>query len=166
MAGRRTMAAGVWITRGAAHDPAPIAGATHMVEHLTLRRCGEHDRRSLALAVDRLGGEVDAWTSSELMGVSINTTVDALGDALDLLAEAVLTPTFEPEDVELERRVTHAELDLVADDPAERVEEVLLSAAHVLFSSSSPDCDYGIVFNEHKIIGFVAFNLSGQEIFL
>jgi len=129
MAGRRTVAAGVWITRGAAHDPAPIAGATHMVEHLTLRRCGEHDRRSLALAVDRLGGEVDAWTSSELMGVSINTTVDALGDALDLLVEAVLTPTFEPEDVELERRVTHAELDLVADDPAERVEEALLSAA-------------------------------------
>lgn len=123
------MAAGVWITRGAAHDPAPIAGATHMVEHLTLRRCGEHDRRSLALAVDRLGGEVDAWTSAELMGVSVNTTVDALGDALDLLVQAVLSPTFEEGDVELERRVTLAELDLVADDPAERVEEALLSAA-------------------------------------
>ncbi len=129
MPGRRTVAAGVWITRGAAHDPGPIAGATHMVEHLTLRRCGEHDRRSLALTVDRLGGEVDAWTSSELMGVSVNTTVDALGDALELLVQAVLTPTFDAADVELERRVTLAELELVADDPAERVEEALLSAA-------------------------------------
>jgi len=127
--GRETVAAGVWITRGAAHDPQPIAGATHLVEHLTLRKCGAHDRRSLALAVDRLGGEVDAWTSSELMGVSVNTTVDALDDALDLLVDAILSPTFAPGDVELERRVTRAELDLVADDPAERVGEALLKAA-------------------------------------
>ncbi|HSO22173.1 MAG TPA: insulinase family protein, partial [Chondromyces sp.] len=74
MPGRRTVAAGVWITRGAAHDPASLAGATHLVEHLTLRSCGGRSRHELALAVERLGGEVDAWTSSELMGVSVNTT--------------------------------------------------------------------------------------------
>jgi predicted Zn-dependent peptidase len=127
--GRETVAAGVWITRGAAHDPQTIAGATHLVEHLTLRSCGAHDRRALARLVDRLGGEVDAWTSTELMGISINTTADATDDALDLLVDAVLSPTFEPDDVELERRVTRAELELVADDPAERVGEALLKAA-------------------------------------
>ena len=129
MPGRRTVAAGVWITRGAAHDPPSLAGATHLVEHLTLRSCGGRSRRSLALAVDRLGGEVDAWTSSDLMGVSVNTTIDALDEALDLLVDAVLSPTFAPGDVELELRVTLAELELVADDPAERVEEALLEAA-------------------------------------
>jgi len=129
MPGRKTVAAGVWITRGAAHDPEDLAGATHLVEHLTLRACGGHDRRSLASLVDRLGGEVDAWTSSELMGVSINTTVDALDDALDLLSDAVLSPTFAAADVDLELRVTTAELDLIEDDPAERVEEALLKAA-------------------------------------
>ncbi len=129
MPGRKTVAAGVWLTRGAAHDPEHLAGATHLVEHLTLRACGHHDRRSLALTVDRLGGEVDAWTSSELMGISVNTTVDALDDALDLLTDAILSPTFGAEDVELELRVTRAELDLIADDPTERVEEALLKAA-------------------------------------
>jgi predicted Zn-dependent peptidase len=127
--GRETVAAGVWITRGAAHDPQAIAGATHLVEHLTLRACGEHDRKTLARLVDRLGGEVDAWTSSEMMGISVNTTADAAGDALDLLVDAVLSPTFEADDVELERRVTRAELELVADDPAEKVGEALLKAA-------------------------------------
>jgi predicted Zn-dependent peptidase len=129
MSGRETVAAGVWITRGASHDPDSIAGATHLLEHLTLRACGSHDRRSLALEIDRLGGEVDAWTSSEMMGISVNTTVDAVGDALDLLVDAVLSPTFEADDVELERRVTKAELELIADDPAERVAEALLKAA-------------------------------------
>jgi len=119
----------VWIVRGSAHDPHETAGATHLVEHLTLRSCGGRDRRELALDIDRLGGEVDAWTSSELMGININTTVDALDEALDLLMDAILAPTFAPEDVELELRVTGAELELMADDPAERVEEALLRAA-------------------------------------
>ena len=129
MPGWRSVTAGVWLLHGSAHDAAEVAGATHLVEHLTLRRCGDHDRRSLALLVDRLGGEVDAWTSPELLGVTINTTVDALGDALALLADAVGRPTFDPEDVDLERRVTLAELELVQDDPAEQVEDALLAAA-------------------------------------
>ncbi|MCU0235019.1 MAG: insulinase family protein [Thermoanaerobaculales bacterium] len=127
--GRRTIAAGIWITRGAAHDPSSLAGATHLVEHLTLRSCGGRSRHSLALAIDRLGGEVDAWTSSELMGVSINTTVDAVDEALDLIVDAVTSPTFAPDDVALELRVTQAELELVEDDPADQVEEAMLRAA-------------------------------------
>jgi predicted Zn-dependent peptidase len=119
----------VWITCGSAHEPSSLAGATHLVEHLTLRRCGSHDRRSLAELVDRLGGDVDAWTSFELMGVSVTTTVDALADGIALVVDAVLEPSFDPDDVELERRVAQAELELIADDPAERVEEGILRAA-------------------------------------
>jgi predicted Zn-dependent peptidase len=127
--GRRTAICGVWITYGSAHEPASLAGATHLVEHLTLRRCGNHDRRTLAEIVDRLGGGVDAWTGFELMGVSVATTVDALAEGIALLTDAVLEPSFDPADVELERRVVRAELELIADDPNERVEEGLLRAA-------------------------------------
>ncbi len=129
MEGVRTVAAGVWILHGAAHDPSPLAGATHLLEHLTLRRCGGRDRRELARLVDRLGGGVDAWTGAETMGLSLQTTVDALDEALDLLVDAVSDPTFDPEDVELERRVALAELELARSDPEDRVEEAILRAA-------------------------------------
>jgi len=127
--GRRSVSAGVWLVRGAAHDPAELAGATHLVEHLTLRRCGGRDRRELARLVDRLGGGVDAWTGAEGMGITVQTTADALGEALDLLSDAILDPTFDPADVELERRVALAELDLTRSDPEDRVEEAILRAA-------------------------------------
>ena len=127
--GRETVAAGVWFTRGASHDPVEMAGATHLIEHLMLRSCGGRDRRALASLVDRLGGEVDAWTSSELVGVSVNTTADGLAEALDLLVDAVLEPTFATADVDLELRVIRAELALAADDPVEQVEEAILQAA-------------------------------------
>lgn len=127
--GRETVAAGVWVTRGSAHENEGLAGATHLVEHLTLRRCGGRDRRVLAALMDRLGGDVDAWTGTEMMGVSLTTTWDSLGDGLELLVDAITAPSFEPEDVELERRVILAELELIHDDPAELVEEALLRAA-------------------------------------
>ncbi len=100
-----------------------------MVEHLTLRRCGGRDRRSLAELMDRLGGEVDAWTSSETMGLAVQTTSDALPEALGILRDAALAPSFAPEDVDLERQVALAELELMHDDPAERVGEAILKAA-------------------------------------
>ena len=127
--GRKAVLCGVWILHGSAHERPESAGATHLVEHLTLRRCGSHDRRSLARLVDRLGGEVDAWTGFEMMGVTVQTTIDAFDEGIGLLADAVLTPTFDPIDVELERRVSLAELELIRDDPVEQVEEAIAHAA-------------------------------------
>lgn len=127
--GRRTVSIGVWFAHGAAHDPAALAGATHLVEHLTLRRCGDRDRRSLAELLDRLGGEVDAWTSSETMGLAVQTTSDALPEALGILRDAVLAPSFADEDIDLERQIALAELELMRDDPSERVGEAILKAA-------------------------------------
>ena len=126
---RRTVTVGVWLAHGAAHDPERLAGATHLVEHLMLRRCGARARRELARLVDRLGGGVDAWTGAESMGVAVETTVDAIDAACDLVQDAVLDPTFDEGDVDLERRVAGAELDLARSDPEDRVEELLLQAA-------------------------------------
>lgn len=127
--GRETVAAGVWVTRGSSHETEDRSGATHLVEHLTLRRCGGRDRRELAALMDRLGGDIDAWTGTEMMGVSLTTTMDSLGDGLELLVDAITEPSFDSVDVELERRVILAELELINDDPAELVEEALLRAA-------------------------------------
>lgn len=127
--GRRSVTIGLWSLHGAAHDREHLAGATHMLEHLTLRQCGNRDRRTLARLVDRLGGGVDAWTATEMMGLTVQTTREAVGPALDLISDAILQPTFERSDVELERKVILAELQLVRDDPAEQVEEAVLRAA-------------------------------------
>ncbi len=129
MPGREAACLSVWITGGAAADPEPLAGATHLLEHLTLRRCGARDRLGLARTVDRLGGAVDAWTSHMAMGVEALTTRDGVPEAARLLADAVTEPTFAEEDVELERRVALAELELARDDPQDSVEEALVAAA-------------------------------------
>lgn len=127
--GRVTAAAGVYVVGGSALDPPGLAGACHLIEHLTLRRCADRRRLDIARLVDRLGGGVDAWTSTEAMGLVAHTTRDGLGEALALLRDAALEPTFAPEDVELERRVALAELELERDSPETVADEALLAAA-------------------------------------
>lgn len=129
MPDREAAGVAVWVVGGSSADPAPLAGATHLIEHLTLRRCGGRERLDLARAVDRLGGVVDAWTSRITLGLEVVTTKDGLQEAAALLADAVAAPTFEREDVELERRVALAELELARDDPQDAVDEALLTAA-------------------------------------
>jgi predicted Zn-dependent peptidase len=63
------------------------------------------------------------------MGLAVQTTSDALPEALGILRDAVLEPTFDDEDVNLEKQVALAELELVRDDPSERVGEAILKAA-------------------------------------
>ncbi len=126
---KKTLSVGIWIAHGAAHDPEKIAGATHLVEHLTLRRCGGRDRLELARLLDRLGGEIDAWTAAESMGLSVQTTLDALPDAMAILRDALITPSFAPEDVDLEKQIALAEQRLAQDDPSDRVGEAILQAA-------------------------------------
>ncbi len=129
MPDRNAVGVAVWIVGGSSADPASLAGATHLIEHLTLRRCGGRKRLDLARAIDRLGGVVDAWTSRTALGLEVLTTRDGLSEATALLADAVADPTFERKDVELERRVALAELELARDDPQDSVDEALLTAA-------------------------------------
>ncbi len=94
-----------------------------------LRRCGDRERLELAREVDRLGGGIDAWTDVESMGLTVETTLDAWDEAARLIEDAVLDPTFAPGDVDLERRIARAELDLARSDPEDRVEELVREAA-------------------------------------
>ena len=94
-----------------------------------LRRCGRRSHQEVAVLIDQLGGAVDAWTDQEMMGVSVETTADGAEAALSLLLDAVTSPTFDDRDVDLERQVTMAELEMLADDPVELAEEALGSAA-------------------------------------
>ncbi len=94
-----------------------------------LRRCGRRTHQEVARLIDRLGGAVDAWTDQEMTGLSAETTVSGAEEAVALLIDAIRSPTFDPPDVDLERQVALAELEMLADDPGDLADEALGRAA-------------------------------------
>jgi predicted Zn-dependent peptidase len=126
--GAETAAVGAWVRSGSAHEPGELAGITHLLEHLLLRRCGERTPEEIAELIDSLGGVVDAFTTREACAVTAHVPAERFDEALELVLDAVFRPSLRPDEVELERRVVAAEFDLIQDSPVEVAAEQALVA--------------------------------------
>jgi predicted Zn-dependent peptidase len=123
-----TAAIGAWIRGGSADEPAELAGITHLLEHLLLRRCGDRSSEQIAELIDALGGAVDAFTTREACAITAHVPADRQSEAIGLILDALFEPTLLAEDVRLEQKVVDAEFDLVQDSPVEVAAERALEA--------------------------------------
>ncbi len=123
-----TVAVGAWIRSGSAHEPRDLAGITHLLEHLLLRRCGRRTPEQISELIDSLGGAVDAFTTREACAVTAHVPAERLGEALDLVLDAVFRPALLGEEIALEQKVIAAEFDLIQDSPVEVAAEGALAA--------------------------------------
>ena len=115
--GVRSAAVGVWVPQGSAHDGEDVLGASHLLEHMVFRGTQHRSREQIALALESLGGSLDAFTSREHTSFQARVLDEHLPQALDVLADLVLFPTLLDEDLELERRVVLEEISAVEDAP-------------------------------------------------
>lgn len=115
--GVRSAAVGVWVPQGSAHDGEDILGASHLLEHMVFRGTQHRSREQIALALESLGGSLDAFTSREHTSFQARVLDEHLPRALDVLADLVLFPTLLDEDLELERRVVLEEISTIEDAP-------------------------------------------------
>lgn len=123
-----TAAVGAWVRCGSADEPEELAGITHLLEHLLLRRCGTRSPEAIAELVDALGGAIDAFTTREACAVTAHVPAERLPEAAELVLDAVLRPVVQADELELERSVVAAEFDLVQDSPPEVAAELALEA--------------------------------------
>ncbi|MFO8076097.1 MAG: insulinase family protein, partial [Egibacteraceae bacterium] len=63
--GVRSVAVGFWIGTGSRHERAPVAGASHFLEHLLFKGTRRRSARDIAEAIDAVGGELNAFTAKE-----------------------------------------------------------------------------------------------------
>ncbi|MEP0775421.1 MAG: insulinase family protein [Acidobacteriota bacterium] len=124
-----TAAVGAFVRSGSAHEPAHLAGITHLIEHLLLRRTARRATAEIAELIDALGGGVDVYTTRESCAITAHVPAVRFSEALDLIVEALFAPRFTAADVRLERGIVAAEFDLVQDSPAESAAERALLAA-------------------------------------
>lgn len=122
--GVRSAAAGVWVRHGAAHDADPVSGVSHMLEHMVFKGTRTRSPREIALALEGLGGSLDAYTSREHTGYQARVLDEHLPLALDVLADITVNPLLRDEDLALEREVVLEEIAEVEDTPDDLVFEL------------------------------------------
>ncbi len=117
----RSVSLGVWLGRGSRHEPKALNGASHFIEHLVFKGTENRSAREIALAVDSIGGQMDAFTSKEYTCFYAKVLDDHVAEALDLLSDIVLRPRFDATELERERKVIVEEIRMVEDAPEELV---------------------------------------------
>ena len=117
----RSVSLGVWLRRGSRDEPARLNGISHFIEHLVFKGTERRSARDIALTMDRVGGQMDAFTSKEYTCFYAKVLDEHVDEAIDLLADIVQRPAFDPTELERERQVVLEEIRMVEDTPDELI---------------------------------------------
>src|SRR5437870_13827486 len=101
----RSFALGFFVRAGSEDEPPEEQGISHFLEHVLFKRTRRRSTVQIAREIDRLGGDVDAFTTREYTGFYAHTLDARFAEAMDLLGDIVLAPAFESDDIEVERGV-------------------------------------------------------------
>lgn len=133
--GVRSASVGVWLRLGSRHEPAKLSGICHFIEHLVFKGTATRSAREISLLTDRIGGNLDAFTTKEMTCFYARVLDEHLPVGVDLLADIVRHPRFDADEMERERRVILEEIRMVLDSPEERVYDLFCEefwAGHAL----------------------------------
>ena len=122
--GVRSISAGVWVRQGAAHETPELMGISHLLEHMVFKGTAKRTALEIADTLEALGGSLDAYTSREHTAYQARVLDEHISEALDVLADLVLAPRLEADDLELERQVVLEEIAQVEDTPDDMVFEL------------------------------------------
>ncbi len=92
MPGALSVAAGVWVGVGARDEPDELAGVSHFLEHLLFKGTEDRSARDIATAIDRVGGDMNAFTTKEYTAYYTRLPADGLALGLEILGDVLTAP--------------------------------------------------------------------------
>jgi predicted Zn-dependent peptidase len=121
------------VLRGTGDDPPGKFGIASLTASLLTEGAGMRSALEVADAVDFLGADLDASTSSDASAVRLNVPVARLGDALSIMADVVMRPTFPQAELNRQKAERLTNIIQARDDPAS-IDQ--LGYARVLYGTS------------------------------
>jgi predicted Zn-dependent peptidase len=113
---------GIYVAIGSRYEEDEIAGASHFIEHMLFKGTERRPTpREIALAIEGVGGDINASTGQELTTYYVRVGRDDLEIAADVLVDMLRNSRFLESDVERERRVIIEEINQSLDSPDELV---------------------------------------------
>ncbi len=117
MPGLLSASAGVWITAGGRHERVEQNGIAHFLEHMAFKGTEKRSPLRIAEEIEDVGGYINAYTSREMTAYYARVLSPDVALALDVIADIVLNPVFDPKEIETERHVILQEIGQALDTP-------------------------------------------------
>lgn len=157
MDGLRSVTLGFFYRIGSRNEPGDLTGISHFIEHAVFKGTDRRTAREIAAEQDRLGGNLDAFTTHEETGFAIKVIDEELPAAFDLIADMLTGSRFDPADIESEQRVIIEEMKMTEDSPEDLLTEIFYREffpGHPLGLSIAGTPESVRSFDQAKLLGY------------
>ncbi len=120
----RSVAIGIWVKVGSRNETLDENGISHFLEHMFFKGTHKRTAKDIAIEIDSLGGELNAFTSKENTAFYVKILDEYIEKGVELLSDIFLHSTFPEEDIEKEKRIIKEEIKMVEDTPDDYVHDL------------------------------------------
>jgi predicted Zn-dependent peptidase len=122
MPGMRSASIAFFFNVGSRYEDDSISGISHFIEHMLFKGTEQYlTAKAISEAIEGVGGNFNASTGKELTTYTARVPGEYLSVVLNVMADMIRRPLFDPAEVEKEREVIIEELSSTQDDPQEWV---------------------------------------------
>jgi len=119
----RSISMGIWADVGSRDEDANQNGISHFLEHMVFKGTKTRSVRDIAQSLESLGGYLNAFTTKEQTCFYARVLDSNVREAMDVLSDLILNPTFKKEELEKEKLVVIEELRYSMDDPEDSIHD-------------------------------------------
>jgi predicted Zn-dependent peptidase len=158
---------GVWVASGSRKEHLDEHGISHFLEHMAFKGTRRRTARQIVEEIEAVGGDLNAATSAETTAYYARVLKADVPLALDVVADILSEPAFDPAELTREQNVIVQEIGAVADTPDDLIFEHLQITAF-------PDQPLGRSilgtpttvrsFDDNGLRGYLARNYRAPEI--
>jgi predicted Zn-dependent peptidase len=118
----KSVACYLMLAAGSRYEQASNRGIAHFAEHMFFKGTERRPTaRDIAMEVDSIGGEFNAFTSKEYTGYYIRCAGEQRDQAFDVLVDMLRNSKFDAEELEREKGVIIEEMNMYFDTPRDYV---------------------------------------------
>lgn len=146
-----------WVNVGSSDEGPGTYGMAHVHEHMLFKGTQKRGVGEIARDVEGAGGDINAWTSFDQTVYHLVLASRFFDTGLDILADALRSSTFDPDELKRELQVVLEEIRRGNDMPSRRISEDLFELAYAKHPYGRPIIGYDKVvekFTREQILDF------------
>ncbi len=120
----RSFILGIWVKVGSRNEPSDKNGVSHFLEHMFFKGTKKRTAHDIAIDIDSLGGDLNAFTSRENTAFYVKILDEYIDRGVELLTDVFLHSTFDEAELEKEKGVIKEEIKLVEDTPDDYIHDL------------------------------------------
>jgi len=122
-----SVSVGIWVRAGSVTETDAENGISHLIEHMLFKGTEKRSAKQIAMEMDSMGGQINAFTAKECTCYYIKVIDEKLKDGIEVLSDLFLNSVFDEKELEKEKSVVLEEIAMYNDTPDEVAHELISS---------------------------------------